>query len=91
MYACSSPSGTEEPYSVDTGEVNCDSEFILDTLWNVQPMQLGMKQLGQAGIERRGSTDHSSSRVEHPLKLVLGAPASMVLYSSRHETQRERV
>jgi len=30
------PSGTEEPYSAD--KVNCDSEFILDTLWNVQPM-----------------------------------------------------
>jgi len=73
-----STDGFRSALSVDTGEVNCDSEFILDTLWNVQPMQLGMKQLGQAAIELPGSTDHSGCRVEHPLKLVLSASASTV-------------
>ena len=34
--------------------VNYDSEFILDTLWNVQPMWLGVKQLGQAMIKLLG-------------------------------------
>jgi len=49
----------------------CDhTEFILDTLWYVKPVQLSMDQLPQTAIEPPCTTDYTSCRVQHSLQLV---------------------
>jgi len=40
--------------------MNCHSELKLDTLMNIQPMELGVKQVCQATVELVGSIDDPS-------------------------------
>jgi len=61
MYACSSPSGTEEPCSADTGELwlHVYTGIVLECLAKCSSE---LSQLGQATIKLLGSTDHSGCR-----------------------------
>jgi len=49
----------------------CDhTEFVLDTLGYVKPVELCMHQLRQTTIELPCTTDYTSCRVQHSLQLV---------------------
>ena len=37
--------------------VNCNSELMEDPLWNIEPVQLGVKQMCQASVELPSITD----------------------------------
>jgi len=41
--------------------VNCHSELMEDPLWNIEPVQLGVKQMCQASVELPSITDGGGS------------------------------
>ena len=45
--------------------MNNHSEFKLDTLRNIQPMELGVKQMCQAAVELVSSTDDRPPEPQH--------------------------
>jgi len=46
------------------------TELILDSFWNVKPMELGVHEMRQTAVELSGVTDNARSRVQHPLQPV---------------------
>ena len=39
--------------------VNCHSDLMEDPLWNIEPVQLGVKQICQASVELPSMTDET--------------------------------
>jgi len=45
--------------------VNCNSELMEDLLWNIEPVQLGVKQMCQASVELPSITDDTGRLHSH--------------------------
>ena len=47
--------------------VNCHSELIEDSLWNIEPVQLGAEQMCQASVELPSITDDTGCGIQQTL------------------------
>jgi len=71
--------------------VNSGAEFVLHSLWNIKPVQLGMQQMRQTMIVLAGTSDDTGGGVQNLLKLVgdgLGCPSEhgvAVVYTRHHK------
>ena len=74
-----------------TAPMNDGVEFVLHSLWNIKPVQLGMQQMGQNAVILASTSDDMSGSIQYSVKLVvdgLGCPSERdvaVVQSRRHE------
>jgi len=47
--------------------VNCHSELMEDSLWNIEPVQLGVEQMCQASVELLSITDDTGCSIQQTL------------------------
>ena len=47
--------------------VNCHSELMEDPLWNIEPVQLGVKQMCLASVELPSITDDTGCRIQQTM------------------------
>ena len=47
--------------------VNCNTELMEDPLWNIEPVQLGVKQMCQASVELSSITDDTGCGIQQTL------------------------
>jgi len=50
--------------------MHCDFQLVLDTFWDVEPVQLLMQQLWQAVVEHVCASDETRCSVQYTLQFV---------------------
>jgi len=71
--------------------LHCHSEFVLHSLRNVEPVQVGVEQLWQTTVELPRSSDETCNSIQHTLQLVSNVhrrtsqDSVAVIHSGGHE------